>query len=126
MVKETDFKKCKNNWGLTALIAVYDCDRELIASQAIVKRFVNELCLVINMERHGDPLVDRFGDDTLEGVSCVQLIKTSSITVHCDEILNRVFVDIFSCKWFSPEDAAHFCERFFKAKRYKLSVVIRV
>jgi S-adenosylmethionine/arginine decarboxylase-like enzyme len=41
---------------------------------------------------------------------------TSSVTVHLDEIGNRAFIDIFSCKRFSAKKAKDFCKKFFRAK----------
>ncbi len=125
MVKKKVFEKNKLNWGLSTLITIYNCDPVLIKNQEAVKQFVYEICEVINMERHRNPLIDRFGDDELEGVSCIQLIKTSSITVHCDEIKNRVFVDIFSCKWFDQKKATMFCTKYFKSEKYVVKTVVR-
>ena len=36
----------------------------------------------------------------------MQFIETSTITVHADEVENRCFVDIFSCRSFDPAAAA--------------------
>jgi len=51
----------------------------------------------------------------------MQFIMTSSITVHLDEVNNRAFIDIFSCKKFDVNIATKFCKDFFRAKsiRYK-------
>jgi S-adenosylmethionine/arginine decarboxylase-like enzyme len=51
-------------------------------------------------------LLDRFGDDELEGWSALQFIETSSITIHADEVFGRCFVDVFSCKPFDAQLAA--------------------
>ena len=62
------------------------------------------------MRAHGPLLIDRFGDDDLEGWSALQFIETSSITVHADETWGRCFVDIFSCKAFAADEAAAIAE----------------
>jgi S-adenosylmethionine/arginine decarboxylase-like enzyme len=47
----------------------------------------------------------------------IQFIETSSITVHLDEVWNRAFIDIFSCKTFDKILAKNFCKAYFKAER---------
>lgn len=64
------------------------------------------LIAAIGMRAHGSLMIDRFGDDELEGWSALQFIETSSITVHADEVFGRCFVDVFSCRSFDPGAAA--------------------
>lgn len=75
----------KKAWGLLASIDLYECDPKLIKSPKAIKKFVIELCEVIKMKRHGDPLIERFAEGLLEGYSMIQFIETSSITAHFDE-----------------------------------------
>ena len=58
------------------------------------------------MRAHGPLMLDRFGDDELEGWSAMQFIETSSITIHADEVFGRCFIDVFSCRPFDPDIAA--------------------
>jgi pimeloyl-ACP methyl ester carboxylesterase len=51
-------------------------------------------------------LAKRFGAGKLEGWSAMQFIETSSITIHADELSNRCFIDVFSCRPFNTEAAA--------------------
>jgi len=115
----------KKAWGLLASIDLYECDPKLIKSPKAIKKFVVELCEVIKMKRHGDPLIERFAEGLLEGYSMIQFIETSSITAHFDEEKNRAFVDIFSCKYFNAKQAMKFCQKFFKASGYKIQTLIR-
>ena len=117
-------KKC---WGLSASIDLCGCDPVMIKTPEEIKRFVIELCDEIKMKRHGDVLLDRFGDGVLvsEGYSFMQFIETSSITAHFDEPQSKAFIDIFSCKYFEPEIAADFCKKFFKAESCKANVLLR-
>ena len=78
------------------------------------------------MVRHGECQVERFGDGELEGYSAFQFIETSSVTAHFDEkVSDAAYIDIFSCKFFSPFDAEAFCKEFFKAEDSKLNYLIR-
>jgi len=77
------------------------------------------------MVPYGKPVIDRFGDGTLEGVSGFLFIMTSSITIHCDEVNNQVFIDIFSCKPFNPEASLKFLLSEFKTSDYRQSFITR-
>jgi S-adenosylmethionine/arginine decarboxylase-like enzyme len=93
-------------WGLLAAIDLHGCDRELLEDPELIRRFVTTLVDAIEMRAYGPVLLERFGDDELEGWSALQFIETSSITVHADESGGRCFVDVFSCRPFDADRAA--------------------
>jgi len=99
-------------WGKLATINVYRCSPEKIRSKKYIKEFVKILCDGVGMKRKGPCRVKRFGKDALEGYSAIQFIEYSSITMHFDEIKNRAFIDIFSCKNFDVKRAENFSRRF--------------
>jgi hypothetical protein len=68
------------------------------------------------MKSYGPCHIDRFGVGKLKGYSAMQFIETSTIIVHCDQVDNRVFVDVFSCKKFSEIKTKTFARTFFRAK----------
>ena len=125
-ISMAEFEASKS-WGLSALIDLSGCDPELISSSEYIRKFVVELCKEIDMVRHGDVYLDRFGDGVLvsEGYSFMQFIETSNITAHFEEPQKKAFIDIFSCKFFDAEKAVKFCKDFFKAKEYNLRVLLR-
>ena len=51
----------KDWWGRSASIDLHGCDKSLIKSSVVIKKFVKELCIVINMKRMGPTMVKRFG-----------------------------------------------------------------
>lgn len=59
------------------------------------------------------------------GVSCIQFILTSNITVHTLPLMNAVYINLFSCKEFDDHEATKFCVAWFDAKKYHKEVVIR-
>ncbi len=115
----------KKIWGQLLSIDLYECDEKIIRTKSKLAEFCTTLCQEIDMRPYGRPIVKRFGDDDLEGNTAVQFIYTSNITVHCDEIYNRTFIDIFSCKTFNATKAKKFCENFFKAKKTKFQNTYR-
>ena len=113
------------SWGLLAVINLYQCDPGLIRDPGAINEFVVKLCDVIEMKRFGEAVIKCFGRGALKGYSMMQLIETSSITAHFDEIQNRAFIDIFSCKSFDPQKALQFCADFFKASDMAMRVIER-
>jgi S-adenosylmethionine/arginine decarboxylase-like enzyme len=93
-------------WGMLAAIDLHDADRGRLADPDCIRRCVPGLISAIGMRAHGPLMLERFGDDELEGWSALQFIETSSITVHADEVFGRCFVDVFSCRSFDPDVAA--------------------
>lgn len=63
-----------------------------------VQGFVDDLVNSIEMQKHGDLKIEKFGNGKLFGFSFCQFIETSSITGHlCDES-GDAYIDIVSCK----------------------------
>lgn len=79
------------------------------------------------MKRHGEPMFwfDDSDIEHLRGVSAVQFIETSTIVIHSLDILEKVFVNIFSCKPFDHELAAEFTARYFGAQGYTKRTMVR-
>jgi len=111
--------------GQLTIINLKECDSDLVRDKEHLAKFGRDLCDVIKMKAYGEPIIDRFGKDELEGYSLVQRIETSNITVHLDEFENKVFVDIFSCKEFNEKDAAEFSKEFFRAKELNSQTIMR-
>jgi S-adenosylmethionine decarboxylase len=91
-----------------------------------IKDFVKQLCEKIDMKRYGDCVVVHFGEsERVEGFSMTQLIETSLISGHFANASNNVYLDIFSCKYYEPRDAAEFAMEFFKGSHYRMQVALR-
>ncbi len=112
-------------WGQLTHIDLFDCDRELLLSEAKLAEFSLTLCEKIKMKPHGKPIVDRFGEGDLFGLSAVQFIETSTITTHLDDQGCRAFIDVFSCKKFDENAAVNFSKNFWMAKEVKFDTVMR-
>jgi S-adenosylmethionine/arginine decarboxylase-like enzyme len=93
-------------WGMLAAIDLHGCNCTRLADPDSIRRFVPTLIAAIGMRAHGSLMIDRFGNDELEGWSALQFIETSSITIHADEVFGRCFIDVFSCRAFDPDVAA--------------------
>ena len=109
-------------WGISLSIDLYQCNPETIRDANAIKDFVNELIEVIDMKAFGLCHVVHFGkDERVAGYSMFQLIETSCISGHFANQSNNAYIDVFSCKPFSAEDAAAFCQEFFEAAHVRLN-----
>lgn len=114
-------------WGKSAHIDLVDCNHDRLTSAEILEAFVKGVVSKIGMVAHGPCYIERFGteEDSLEGYSAMQFIETSSITVHLDEVGNRAYIDIFSCKDFDAQEAFEFCKQYFEAQSGKVTTLDR-
>jgi len=75
-----------------------------IRSLDSVKAFLVALADGINMTRFGEPQAFRFGEGVMVGISGFQLIDTSAISLHTNDAHRDLYLDVFSCKDFDPDD----------------------
>ncbi len=117
----------EENWGKSAHINLVDCEHDRLTSAELLKDFVQQLVDTIGMVAHGPCYIDRFGtpESNLEGYSAMQFIETSSITVHLDEVGNRAYIDVFSCKDFDADKAYEFCKTYFNSQNGSVTVLDR-
>jgi len=115
-----------NAWGIASAIDIYECSPETIRDADAIRRFVVELCNLIEMKRFGETQVVHFGEDErVAGYSMVQLIETSLISAHFANLTNAVYLDVFSCKPYDPEVVEAFSREFFGGKHSLLQVNLR-
>ncbi|HUI89178.1 MAG TPA: S-adenosylmethionine decarboxylase [Anaerolineales bacterium] len=114
------------NWGLSSCIDLYECDLRLMRDADAIREFVKQLCDRIQMKRYGETQVVHFGEDPrVNGFSMTQLIETSLISAHFAEASCAIYLDVFSCAPYEPEDVAKFALDYFKGRRYNLHAVER-
>lgn len=113
-------------WGISSSIDLYECDLTLMQNADAIREFVKILCERIKMRRYGETQVVYFGDDPrVTGFSMTQLIETSLISAHFADASCAIYLDVFSCAAYEPEEAAKFAAEYFKAKTYNVNIVYR-
>ncbi len=107
-------------------IDLHGCNPDTIRDAYKIQQFVVELCEHIKMKRFGECTVVNFGEDEkVAGFSMVQLVETSCISAHFSNQTNTTYLDIFSCKYYNPYDAADFTKEFFSGSDYTLTYLLR-
>lgn len=119
-------------YGLELILDLHGCDSSRFTRSSL-KDFFREICELIDMEPcelHfwddvGVPLEEQQTDPKTKGTSAVQFILTSTIVVHTLDLMQTVYVNIFSCKAFDTDEAARFTANWFSASDWTSNVVVR-
>ena len=110
-------------YGKEVIIDLHFCDASKFNRKSIRKFFV-ELCDLIDVERcklcwwddHGVPEDEKQTEPHLKGTTAVQFISTSNIIIHTLDILESVYLNVFSCKDFDGKTVKEFSEKWFNGK----------
>lgn len=114
----------KRYYGKHLLLSARSCNENLLDIPR-VSGFVSELVERIDMVAYGDIVIDRFGDGEEVGISAVQLIMTSAITIHTNDRARDLYLDVFSCKWFDEADVIDLVREVFSPDDVNDTVVLR-
>ena len=124
--QEVNKEETAEYWGVSSSIDLYDCDLALMQNAEAIREFVKILCDRIKMRRYGETQVVFFGDEPrVQGFSMTQLIETSLISAHFADASRAIYLDVFSCAPYDPEEVAKFAAEYFKAARHQVNVTIR-
>ena len=120
-------------YGYELLIDLHGCNSQTFTRDSL-DRFFSELCDLIEMERcvvHfwddvGVPAEEQQTEPHTKGTSAVCFILTSTIVVHTLDLLEAVYINIFSCKPFDPDAASEFTKHWFRADDVRSSYLPRI
>jgi S-adenosylmethionine/arginine decarboxylase-like enzyme len=73
----------------------------------------------------GVPVEEQQTSPHTTGTSAVQFILTSTIVIHTLDLLESVYVNIFSCKPYDEAKAKQFTLDWFEAKKWKVHFIER-
>jgi S-adenosylmethionine/arginine decarboxylase-like enzyme len=121
------------NYGRELIIDLHSCDVSTFTRKSIKKYFV-ELCDLIDMRREdlhfwddeGVPEKYKQKENHTSGISAIQFILTSNITIHTLDKMENVYVNIFSCKPFNANAALKFTKEWFKGTVKQHKVIERL
>ncbi len=110
-------------YGKELIIDMHNCDPSTFNRESI-KKYFKELCKLIDMQRcklywwddHGVPPEEQQTEPHMKGTTAVQFISTSNIVIHTLDLLENVYLNVFSCKDFDPNVVKKFSEKWFKGK----------
>ena len=114
------------------ILDLHGCDPSKF-TRAAIRQFFEELCEFIDMERcdlhfwddEGVPEDEQQTNPKTKGTSAVQFILTSTIVIHTLDLMEAVYINIFSCKEFDTDEAAEFTAKWFGSTDWTANVVTR-
>jgi len=120
-------------YGKELILDLHECDPQTFTRESI-ENYFGELCDLIDMERCELYWWDDYGvhpeeqetEPHMKGTSAVQFISTSNITIHTLDLMNNVYLNIFSCKEFDPAVITRFSEEWFRGETVNEQIVTRV
>lgn len=116
-------------YGQELILDIYGCEEPF--SVEAVLRYFEHLCPLLRMKPYkvyfwsNDELPSEDIPDVVHGMSAVQFILTSSITVHTADRYNLFMVNIFSCAEFDVQAAINFTMDWFRAKHHVQHLINR-
>ena len=119
-------------YGTELIIDMHNCNVSKFNRKSI-KEYFSQLCELIGMKAedlyfwddYRVPLAKRQTNPKTSGITAIQFILTSNITIHTLDLLGIVFINILSCKPYNSKRAEQFSVQFFEAEDYRASVVER-
>ena len=126
-------EKEEKPYGFELILDLHRCDVSTF-NRSSLERYFEKLCKAIDMERcelHfwddvGVPPEERQTLPHTKGTSAVQFILTSTIVVHTLDLLEAVYINIFSCKPFDRKVAEQLTREWFAAKECKTHFIERI
>ena len=107
------------------LIASCKGCNENVTEKQLVSEFLHSLATGIDMKPFGTPIVERFGEGIEIGLSGVQLIETSAITIHTNDRARDLYLDVFSCKDFDENQVLQIVRQRFEPAKVIHQVLLR-
>lgn len=99
-------------YGKHLVLTAKSCNDDLL-SVGKMKAFLATLVKEIDMVAYGEPIAARFGQGIEEGISAVQLIETSAITIHTNDMAREMYLDVFSCKGYKVSSVLKVLQQYF-------------
>lgn len=118
-------------YGHELILDIHDVGIDV--TRNTIEEFARELCRLINMipedlhfwDYEDEPEEYAKAPDHLKGISAIQFLRTSNITIHSLDVLNAVYLNIFSCSSFNSDDVIPFVEQFFQGQVVHSDVIKR-
>ena len=111
-------------YGRHLILSAAGCNEALLDKGRIAE-FLRETARRIDMVTFGEPFVERFGGGIEVGISGVQLIETSAISLHTNDSARDLYLDVFSCKDFSFETVVAYVKECFAPATIEHQVILR-
>ena len=126
-VAEQKPQKENSYWGYHLMLDCRSCDIDKITDRDNLAAFATEMVKRIGMKAYGMPQLNHFAthDPEAAGYTLTQLIETSLISGHFVDKNGDCYLDIFSCKQFSIQEAKNVVQEFLNPKNINMYFLTR-
>jgi S-adenosylmethionine decarboxylase len=109
------------------MIDLYGCNSALLASEALLRRVLDEYPDRIGMEKVSPVFLREIktSNPLDDGMSGFVIIATSHVSLHAWPCYGMVNIDVFSCEEFSTDEVARFAVQMFQARDVEVHAVER-
>lgn len=126
---ETEFNKSDHVFGYQLLLDLYGCSKKDCNDLELCYDFLDKIVEHIGMNKMGPPQL-MHGDaekypEKGPGISGWVPLIESSIVIHTLSNNNFISIDVYSCKYFEPQKALEFAQKYFKPKTVQYQTVER-
>ena len=123
----------KSIYGYELILDLHGCDASTFNRKSL-RAYFKKLCDAIDMQRCklcfwddiGVPEEERQTSPHTKGTSAVQFILTSNITIHTLDLMEAVYVNVYSCKSYDKDLAEKITKEWFKAKVCRSRFIERI
>ena len=125
--------KKEKTYGYELIMDLHGCDVSTF-NRSSLEIYFEKICKEIKMERcelyfwddAGVPPEEQQTSAHTKGTSAVQFILTSTIVIHTLDLLEAVYINIFSCKEFDKDKAEKLTREWFGAKECRSHFIERI
>ena len=105
------------------------CDTQALKNKEGIKALIRDIIKLAKMKPLGNVIIEEQVRSQHDGITAIQIIKTSNIAIHCFNKSKSVFIDLHSCKKFDWEPIAALCIRHFRcpvdSRYFKINFFMR-
>ncbi len=125
IITKTEVVPAVKNFGLHLMLDCYGIERARLADVTRLYDALIALPQEIDMNRIGFPHIAQFKDTDIDGISGIQMIVESHISVHTYEKKGFLTADIYSCKTFDTDRVVEFFREWYGCSDIDTHVVER-
>lgn len=119
-------------YGIEMIMDLYGCDTSKF-NRKNIKVYFLQACKLLGMSPEDYYFWDDFRipkerrqtNPKTKGITAIQFILTSNITIHTLDLMETVFINIFSCKDYNTKLLEEFTVRFFGSSNNRITLIER-
>ena len=113
-------------WGIHLIVDMSSANNKIDSEEEIKKFFHTLIVEKLKMKELSPVMFERVNDrKDGHGISAAQMLTTSHLCLHADDDHNKVFLDVFSCRFFEKEPVLRFIHETFQPKKMAYREIIR-